>query len=151
MRLGASPRPRPFVRVLSIRLSDHATRRYVLERVPDLPMRYEVNVNGRRQTIDVSPDTPLLWVLRETLGLTGTKFGCGVAQCGAHRPAQRQADSRLRDAGGELATDRCECAGAPVSRGTGQQSSLCKWQSTTSDEHGLNPASSSASTKHSSP
>jgi len=83
VRLGASPRPRPFVRVLSIRLSDHATRRYVLERVPDLPMRYEVNVNGRRQTIDVSPDTPLLWVLRETLGLTGTKFGCGVAQCGA--------------------------------------------------------------------
>ena len=46
-------------------------------------MRYEVNINGRRQTVDVSPDTPLLWVLRETLGLTGTKFGCGVAQCGA--------------------------------------------------------------------
>ena len=46
-------------------------------------MRYEVNVNGRRQTVDVAPDTPLLWVLRETLGLTGTKFGCGVAQCGA--------------------------------------------------------------------
>ena len=46
-------------------------------------MRYEVNVNGRRQTVDVAPDTPLLWVLRESLGLTGTKFGCGVAQCGA--------------------------------------------------------------------
>jgi aerobic-type carbon monoxide dehydrogenase small subunit (CoxS/CutS family) len=46
-------------------------------------MRYEVNVNGRRQTVDAAPDTPLLWVLRENLGLTGTKFGCGVAQCGA--------------------------------------------------------------------
>ena len=46
-------------------------------------MRYEVNVNGRRHTVDAAPDTPLLWVLRENLGLTGTKFGCGVAQCGA--------------------------------------------------------------------
>jgi aerobic-type carbon monoxide dehydrogenase small subunit (CoxS/CutS family) len=46
-------------------------------------MRYEVNVNGRRRTVDAAPDTPLLWVLRENLGLTGTKFGCGVAQCGA--------------------------------------------------------------------
>ena len=46
-------------------------------------MRYEVTVNGRRQTLDAAPDTPLLWVLRENLGLTGTKFGCGVAQCGA--------------------------------------------------------------------
>ena len=46
-------------------------------------MRYEVNINGRRQTVDAAPDTPLLWVLRENLGLTGTKFGCGVAQCGA--------------------------------------------------------------------
>jgi len=46
-------------------------------------MRYEVNVNGRRETVDVASDTPLLWVLRETLSLTGTKFGCGVAQCGA--------------------------------------------------------------------
>ena len=40
-------------------------------------------VNGRPTTVDVAPDTPLLWVLRETLGLTGTKFGCGIAQCGA--------------------------------------------------------------------
>jgi len=46
-------------------------------------MRYELTVNGRRQTVDATPDTPLLWVLRENLGLTGTKFGCGVAQCGA--------------------------------------------------------------------
>lgn len=40
-------------------------------------------VNGTRQTVDVDPSTPLLWVLREQLGLTGTKFGCGIAQCGA--------------------------------------------------------------------
>jgi len=40
-------------------------------------------VNGRPQSVDVDPDTPLLWVLRDTLGLTGTKYGCGIAECGA--------------------------------------------------------------------
>jgi len=40
-------------------------------------------VNGASHTLDVTSDTPLLWVLREKLGLTGTKFGCGIAQCGA--------------------------------------------------------------------
>ncbi|HWP59847.1 MAG TPA: (2Fe-2S)-binding protein [Candidatus Acidoferrales bacterium] len=40
-------------------------------------------VNGKKHTVDAEPDTPLLWVLRETLGLTGTKYGCGIAQCGA--------------------------------------------------------------------
>jgi isoquinoline 1-oxidoreductase alpha subunit len=43
----------------------------------------KLNVNGRDETVDVDPDTPLLWVLRDTLGLTGTKYGCGIAQCGA--------------------------------------------------------------------
>lgn len=43
----------------------------------------DLNLNGRAVAVDVDPDTPLLWVLRDTLGLTGTKFGCGVAQCGA--------------------------------------------------------------------
>jgi aerobic-type carbon monoxide dehydrogenase small subunit (CoxS/CutS family) len=43
----------------------------------------ELDINGKPQTVDVAPDTPLLWVLRDTLGLTGTKFGCGMAQCGA--------------------------------------------------------------------
>ena len=42
-----------------------------------------LKVNGRQRTADVAPDTPLLWVLRDTLQLTGTKFGCGMAQCGA--------------------------------------------------------------------
>lgn len=43
----------------------------------------EINVNGQARRLDVEPDTPLLWVLRDTLGLTGTKYGCGIAQCGA--------------------------------------------------------------------
>ena len=43
----------------------------------------KLKVNGKPQTVEVSPDTPLLWVIRETLGLTGTKFGCGMALCGA--------------------------------------------------------------------
>jgi len=42
-----------------------------------------VTVNGKRQDVAVAPDTPLLWALREHLGLTGTKFGCGIAACGA--------------------------------------------------------------------
>ena len=42
-----------------------------------------LTINGKKQTVEVTPDTPLLWVLRDTLGLTGTKFGCGIAQCGA--------------------------------------------------------------------
>ena len=40
-------------------------------------------VNGTPQTVEAPPDTPLLWVIREDLGLTGTKFGCGMALCGA--------------------------------------------------------------------
>jgi isoquinoline 1-oxidoreductase alpha subunit len=43
----------------------------------------QLNVNGRIQKVDVAPDTPLLWVLRDTLMLTGTKYGCGQALCGA--------------------------------------------------------------------
>jgi len=42
-----------------------------------------LNVNGRDVTVTSPPDTPLLWVLRDELGLTGTKYGCGIAQCGA--------------------------------------------------------------------
>ena len=43
----------------------------------------ELIVNGKKHSIDVDPSTPLLWVLREYLGYTGTKYGCGIAQCGA--------------------------------------------------------------------
>jgi isoquinoline 1-oxidoreductase alpha subunit len=46
-------------------------------------MKLTLNVNGVSRAVDVDEDTPLLWTLREELGLTGTKFGCGIAQCGA--------------------------------------------------------------------
>jgi isoquinoline 1-oxidoreductase subunit alpha len=42
-----------------------------------------LSINGRTYEVDVEPDTPLLWVLRDTIGLIGTKYGCGIAQCGA--------------------------------------------------------------------
>jgi isoquinoline 1-oxidoreductase alpha subunit len=43
----------------------------------------QLNVNGRSYEVDVEPNTPLLWVIREQIGLTGTKYGCGIAQCGS--------------------------------------------------------------------
>jgi isoquinoline 1-oxidoreductase subunit alpha len=43
----------------------------------------KINVNGKFHTVDADPNTPLLWVIREQLGMTGTKYGCGVAQCGS--------------------------------------------------------------------
>jgi len=46
-------------------------------------MRYTINVNGESRTVDVDSDTPLLWVLRDSLDLKGAKFGCGMALCGA--------------------------------------------------------------------
>ena len=46
-------------------------------------MAIRLTVNGRPHALEIDPDTPLLWVLRDTLGLTGTKFGCGIAECGA--------------------------------------------------------------------
>jgi len=44
---------------------------------------FRIKVNGQVHSVDVLPDAPVLWVLRDNLGLTGTKFGCGIAQCGA--------------------------------------------------------------------
>lgn len=46
-------------------------------------MKYTLNVNGQSRAVDVAPDTPMLWVLRDHLDLVGTKFGCGVGMCGA--------------------------------------------------------------------
>jgi isoquinoline 1-oxidoreductase alpha subunit len=46
-------------------------------------MAINLTVNGQARTLDVDPDTPLLWAIRETIGLTGTKFGCGIGFCGA--------------------------------------------------------------------
>jgi aerobic-type carbon monoxide dehydrogenase small subunit (CoxS/CutS family) len=42
-----------------------------------------LTINGNSHDVDVEPDTPLLWVIRDTIGMTGTKYGCGIAQCGA--------------------------------------------------------------------
>jgi isoquinoline 1-oxidoreductase alpha subunit len=43
----------------------------------------QINVNGKQESVDVTPDTPLLWALRDALNLTGTKYGCGMSMCGA--------------------------------------------------------------------
>ena len=45
--------------------------------------KYTLNVNGQAKTVDVSPETPMLWVLRDSLGLVGTKYGCGIGECAA--------------------------------------------------------------------
>jgi aerobic-type carbon monoxide dehydrogenase small subunit (CoxS/CutS family) len=46
-------------------------------------MALTLSVNGKNYTVDVEPETPLLWVIRDNIGLTGTKYGCGIARCGA--------------------------------------------------------------------
>jgi len=65
-----------------------------------------INVNGKNQSVDAGPDTPLLWVLRDTLGLTGTKFGCGLGLCGActvhvNGAAVRSCQTTLKSAAGK--------------------------------------------------
>ncbi|MDB5599880.1 MAG: (2Fe-2S)-binding protein [Xanthobacteraceae bacterium] len=84
-----------------------------------------LNINGRAHTVDVDPGTPILWALRDTLGMTGTKYGCGVAQCGActvHLDGQaiRSCITPIADAQGkkittiEAATDGTDTIGAAV-------------------------------------
>src|SRR5216117_3211554 len=72
------PRPRPpfHPRVRSYTFFPSSAR------TPLMPP-ISFTVNGKRETVNVTPDTPLLWALRDTLGMTGTKFGCGIAMCGA--------------------------------------------------------------------
>src|ERR1041384_743424 len=65
------------------------------------------SINGRTVSADVEPETPLLWVLRDTLGLTGTKFGCGAGLCGActvhlNGAAVRSCQTPLRNAAGKM-------------------------------------------------
>jgi len=74
----------------------------------DTPM-INLKVNGKQLNLDVDPDTPLLWVLRETLALTGTKYGCGMALCGActvhlNGEAIRSCVKRVADAAGKEIT-----------------------------------------------
>jgi isoquinoline 1-oxidoreductase alpha subunit len=62
----------------------------------------KLNINGKVRDVQAEPDTPLLWVIREQVGLTGTKYGCGVAQCGAcsvhiNGEVMRSCSIRLRD------------------------------------------------------
>lgn len=72
----------------------------------------EFTINGRKVSVDVDPDMPLLWALRDEVGLTGTKFGCGIGLCGActvhvgGRPT-RSCITAVRDvAGAEVTRDR---------------------------------------------
>ena len=70
---------------------------------------YQLTVNGRVHHLDVDPDTPLLWVLRDTLGLTGTKFGCGQGVCGSctvHLDGQavKSCQTSLKEAAGHAVT-----------------------------------------------
>ena len=58
-------------------------------------MKYSLNVNGKTETVDVPDRMPLLWVLRDALGLKGTKFGCGIAQCGYCQAGQLMSASAL--------------------------------------------------------
>src|SRR6185437_6581013 len=60
-----------------------ASARYNPAGPSEKPMPYSIQVNGQRRTVDVEGDTPVLWVLRDELDLKGTKFGCGMALCGA--------------------------------------------------------------------
>ncbi len=64
-------------------------------------MAFVITVNGTSHNVDVDGDTPLLWVLRDVLGLTGTKFGCGMALCGAsqNKAAKSQPNGVLVPAG----------------------------------------------------
>ena len=68
-----------------------------------------LTINGQSHNVDVEPDTPLLWVLRDTLGMTGTKYGCGIAQCGActvhvNGVATRSCSVQLSDVAGKEIT-----------------------------------------------
>jgi len=72
-------------------------------------MSFSIDVNGTRRTVDLPGDTPLLWVLRDALALTGTKYGCGVAACGActvhlDGVAVRSCQIRLEDVDGAVTT-----------------------------------------------
>jgi isoquinoline 1-oxidoreductase alpha subunit len=72
-------------------------------------MAYALNVNGEPHSVDVDGDTPLLWVIRDVLGMTGTKYGCGIAQCGActvHIEASRRGPARHRSTVSEALRSR---------------------------------------------
>lgn len=72
-------------------------------------MTIKLSINGKDHDVDVDPATPLLWVLRDSIGLTGTKYGCGIAQCGActvhiDGEAQRSCQVAVKDIGNAAVT-----------------------------------------------
>jgi isoquinoline 1-oxidoreductase alpha subunit len=69
-------------------------------------MALDLNINGQRTAVDADPATPLLWVLRDHLGMTGTKYGCGLAQCGACTVHMDGAATRSCQIPLEVAADR---------------------------------------------
>jgi isoquinoline 1-oxidoreductase alpha subunit len=79
-----------------------------IDRIRERMLMAKLNINGTVRDVEVEPDTPLLWVIREQVGLTGTKYGCGIAQCGAcsvhiNDEVQRSCSIRVGDV---QATDR---------------------------------------------
>jgi isoquinoline 1-oxidoreductase alpha subunit len=81
-----------------------------------------LNINGKTHDVDVDPNTPLLWAIREQVGLTGTKYGCGVAQCGActvhidGAPIALVLDSCRRVAGARITTIEGLAAGGTLTK-----------------------------------
>jgi isoquinoline 1-oxidoreductase subunit alpha len=78
------------------------------DRQGEKPM-LSLTINGKSQDVDVEPDTPLLWVIRDSVGMTGTKYGCGIAQCGActvhiNGIATRSCSMQVGDAAGKEIT-----------------------------------------------
>lgn len=72
-------------------------------------MQFDLTINGETKTVDVTPDMPLLWVLRDELSMTGTKFGCGIAMCGActvhiDGVATRSCQTAVEDVDGPITT-----------------------------------------------
>lgn len=83
-------------------------------------MKFELSVNGHTHEIDAEPEQPLLWVLRDTLGLVGTRFGCGVGHCGACTVllggvAQRSCQTPV-SAVGETAIETIELVSDPIAQ-----------------------------------
>jgi len=78
-----------------------ATRK-TIEGIRERTLMAKLNINGSIRDVEAEPDTPLLWVIREQVGLTGTKYGCGIAQCGAcsvhiNDEVQRSCSIRVAD------------------------------------------------------
>ena len=95
-------------------------------------MSITLKINGETKTVDAEPGTPLLWVIRDDLKMTGTKFGCGVASCGActvHLDGQpvRSCQTYIEDVDSSDPSDRSDsqCRGQSCDGGSGSGSGKC--------------------------